>query len=266
MRRQPLSLSLTGSGHLLVYQLGACRSLLQQHLEIGHCAGASGGAIVATILAWLPHRLDEYANRFIAQQGGGLTLLREFLNDQQDVRTATSSTKLHIATTRCSDGRGKLFSFAPIAESPTRWQEDRDHLLRCVEASCQIPPTFHPYDLISPSTYPDEHGILLNDGLAHVDGGIATPAPLPPTQNGTHQRIIISPVSGSSTVSRISPNTEKRLLEWTVPHDMRIHLSLSNVRALQNAAGYVSSTKLKEWYERGQRDARIEISKLDNKN
>ena len=111
---RPLALSLTGSGHLLVYQLGACRSLLKHDkVELRHVVGASGGAIAATVVACLSSdRLDEYAARFIEKRGGGLELLREFLGRND---TKESTTTLHIATTRCADGQGQLFSFSAAA-------------------------------------------------------------------------------------------------------------------------------------------------------
>lgn len=246
---------------MLVYQLGACRSLLKHDkVELRHVVGASGGAIAATVVACLSSdSLDEYAARFIEKRGGGLELLRDFL-DRND--TKESRTTLHIATTRCADGQGQLFSFSATAA----WRQQTDKLLRCVEASCRIPPTFHPYDVISssPCLYPEHDGIVLDDGAAHVDGGIATPAPPTPpfkeeAEGYSCQRVIVSPVSGSSTVPRISPDTRPPQRLWwrevTVPHDLGIHLSWDNLRALRGAAGLVSSDELQDWYERGQRDA-----------
>jgi len=251
--RRPLALSLTGSGHLLVYQLGVCRSLLGQGAEIRHVVGASGGAIAAAVAACCrPHQLNDFALQFIQRRGGGISLLREFAERGELKHNNGSITKLHIATTRCSDGKGQLFSLDSSLEESTF----NDTLMRCIEASCRIPATFHPYDILSPSSYPEQDGVVLDDGVAHVDGGIATPAP--PTPFGENfQRVIVSPVSGSSDpVSRISPDTTARLfLRMRVPHDLGIHLSIANLRTLRTAGGLVSSSELQEWYDRGQQDA-----------
>ena len=270
---RPVALSLTGSGHLLVYQLGVCRTLLQQQLRdehqfnITHIVGASGGAIAAAVVTHIPDHLDDYAHAFIQKRGGGLQLLRE---EFRMVPPMTSSPNqrltaatLHIATTRCIDGQGCLFPFAPSDRSRDGYVDD---MMRCLEASCLIPPTFHPWDALSSaaSTYPEEHGISLSDNAAHVDGGIAFPAPPTP---GTCRRVIVSPLSGTSNHAiRISPGGGttrshsrqgwRQVLEMTAKDDLGIDvLSWSNLRALRAATGLVTSAELLEWYERGQEDA-----------
>ncbi|KAL7575218.1 hypothetical protein ACA910_018703 [Epithemia clementina (nom. ined.)] len=77
------SLSLTGSGHLLIYQIGACVELIRSspslYASIQHVSGSSGGAIVATPLSIAPHRLEAYADAFIQAKGRGLALLEQEL-------------------------------------------------------------------------------------------------------------------------------------------------------------------------------------------
>jgi len=235
--------------------------------------------------------IQDFATRFIRQRGGGLTLLREYLLEQQHDATAnernhSTTTQgrsddrndgtliLHIATTRCRNLQGRIFSFD--CSNNNLLLDQKDHLLRCVEASCRIPSLFHPYDILSPpASYPEHEGVVIvadnNNEDAYVDGGIAFPAPpIPPllsssgfnNNTGTvHcQRLIVSPLSGSSSegesVHRISPDTKPRLFQMTLPDNMGVHLSRSNLWAvLRGATGLASSDELQDWYHRGQQDA-----------
>jgi len=283
--RRPLllALSLTGSGHLLVYQLGACRVLLggcscdddntSTTFRIRHVAGASGGALAAAVVTHIPHRLNDYAEAFIEKRGGisGLRLFQDLLkierNNNKQYRlyhnhsfAEVDAPMLHIAVTRCRDGKGQHFSFSPTCLLN---HDDDDDLIRCLEASCRIPPSFHPYDILSSSVavYPEQDGIVLRNGEAYVDGGIATPAPPTPLD---HTRLIVSPLTGTSSNEsmRISPNailSSNNNRYWgqvRVAHDLGIHvLSWSNLRALRAAMGLVTSSKLRDWYQKGQDDA-----------
>lgn len=58
--------------------------------------------------------------------------------------------------------RGRIFSFD--CSSNLLLGEQKDHLLRCVEASCRVPSLFHPCDIISPpASYPEHEGVVLGD-------------------------------------------------------------------------------------------------------
>jgi predicted acylesterase/phospholipase RssA len=298
--RRAVALSLTGSGHLLIYQLGACRMLFQQKesFDIRHVAGSSGGSVAATVVTQLravipslhhhhhpeqqDHVIDEYARAFIHQKGRALTLLRERLTEhvnsqqqhssqQQQQQEALVTPVLGICTTKCSDGTAHMFPFpAPI-------QDDiqLELLLKCVEASCAIPRSFHPWDVFTSSQvqYPVEEGIHIRLGAAghddddtnddsYVDGGIAAPAPPTPPEL---IRIIISPVAGESpSCHRISPVADyrsPRLLPLRVG-DFGVHTSWQNAKALRASAGMVSTQELQEWYEQGQRDAERFVNKV----
>lgn len=239
-----VALSLSGSGHLLVYQLGAARVLLKGALNVQHVVGSSGGAIVATLVA---HGidLDDYANDFITTRGHGMKLLRERL--QESSTTLEAGPSLSICTTRCSTGELHLFDFENDTTS--------ELLLPALEASCKIPTSFHPWDIMSSArSYGDSEGVLVG-GDYHVDGGIAAPAP--PTPPGL-TRILISPIVGNSTQSvRISPSTS--LKTWwpslQLSHGFGAQASFANLRALRAAAGMTTSSELQDWYQRGQDDA-----------
>jgi hypothetical protein len=264
--RRPLALSLTGSGHLLVYQLGVVQTLLLQqqhhHLNIQHVVGASGGALAAAIMTQIPHRLEEYAHAFIQKRGGGLSLLRDFLEADRRCGDTTTTSKTTTSSAAMLHGRSKqallLFS----------WPSD-DNCTTLPQRHVKVPGGFHPWDVLSsvPVTYPEEDGIILSNGAAYVDGGIATPAP--PTPDSC-RRVIVSPLAGTSSSSnnasaiiRISPDSGHNSTARTkwgqmqATYDFGIDLlSWGNLRALRAATGAVSSAELFEWYERGQEDAR----------
>jgi predicted acylesterase/phospholipase RssA len=307
--RRAVALSLTGSGHLLIYQLGACRVLFQQHnnksLDIRHVAGSSGGSVAATVVTQLQsplptlpalshHRyhhynpdqqhpvvIDEYAQAFIQKRGLAMTLLRERLTESVKIRQQHSSQQqqqqqqqdplapvLDICTTKCSDGTAHMFPFS----APIQDETQLELLLKCVEASCAIPRTFHPWDVFtsSPVQYPVEDGIRIrldntgidddgDDDESYVDGGIAAPAPPTPPEL---TRIIISPVTGESPCLRISPVADSaslRLLPLRVG-DFGVQTSWQNCKALRASAGMVSTQELQEWYDQGQRDAERFVS------
>lgn len=265
-----LCLSLTGSGHLLVYQLGACRTLqLQQDesITIDHVVGASGGAIAAAVMA-ADISIDDYAQAFIRQRGNGMNLLQEFWSHTRTTSSPNTSRNtdkkasvgLHIATTRCQDGSSKVFSFNTL--------EDPERIFQCIRASCLIPPTFHPLDIVSsPSPYPDREGLAIDDPVEgvdfYVDGGIATPAPMfddslvASSDTALLERVIISPVAGTSqyAAARISPRGGWPRFQIQVCHDMGMELSWNNLRTLQAASGNVTSNELQRWFDRGQDDA-----------
>jgi predicted acylesterase/phospholipase RssA len=144
-------------------------------------------------------------------------------------------------------------------------------MLEAVKASCTIPPSFHPADIILQSqqnSYPDSEGILLSDGNYHVDGGIAAPAP-PTPRDGREGAcpIIISPISAGAPfffprereTMRISPVDDSwRLLPISnliCRGDFDVKPSIQNLRALRMASGLVSSKELEGWFQLGIDDA-----------
>ena len=236
------ALSLTGSGHLLVYQLGACRALLKSSIKIQHVAGSSGGAIVAALVS---HNLnlEEFAQDFIQTRERGLSLLKEKLQSE----TTIQGPSLSICTTQCRDGQLQVFDFVSTSD---------DRLLQALEASCRIPPSFHPWDIISSTrSYADSEGIRMDNNDYYVDGGIAAPAPPTPPNL---RRILISPIAGQSKNNdwRISPASSS--YSWPsidLKHNFGVDASFANLRALRAAMGMTTSSELKVWYQRGQDDA-----------
>jgi predicted acylesterase/phospholipase RssA len=260
--RTPVALSLTGSGCLLLYQLGACQTLLaalasasassssssSSVISIQQVAGSSGGAIVAALIA---HKccLKEFASDFLASQGQGLTLLRSRLGSCQSMPLDPT---LSVCTTHCKDGKLREFQFSNSADVC---------LLPAIEASCRIPISFHPWDVLSSyRSYDESEGVNVN-GEYFVDGGIAAPAP--PTKPNL-QRIVISPLSGRFGQDdwHISPSDYSAWPTISIPFQYQPHASLGNLRALRTAVGLTSAKELNSWYQKGQDDANRFLGKF----
>ena len=91
-----LTLSFSGAGHLLSYHLGVAASLHRastanngnnnkhKHLPtIKAISGSSSGAIAATVFVRLPHRIEEYADTFLAEGGRAFAILKDMLHEEE---------------------------------------------------------------------------------------------------------------------------------------------------------------------------------------
>lgn len=309
------TLSFSGCGHLLPYELGAAITLLKRRKLSSKLAkslhqkkdtltreslpsvvkavsGSSAGAIVATLYAFTPNSLEEYADHFIRERGHGLKILKDILckniSHKKDVLAESEYhdyPSLHVCVTKCEDGSPHLFSFETYDEDSQSIQiQQVDEILSAVKASCTIPPLFHPYDLISSSTnkisYP-KHGAIEINGNFYVDGGISSPSPftpydkLPKEEINLHQKIVISPISSSPIVAsstyqkRISPNDSSLKLIPFVKNiylrgDFPVRPSIQNLRALRVVAGAVTTTELRDWFQRGIEDTEQFIFHLES--
>ena len=260
------TLSFSGAGHLLPYHLGVATRLLPHRHRLLAVAGSSSGAVAATVLALVPHRLEDYAERFLRDRGRAFRNLEQLLVEEQLERKSMNDTNLQlsICTTQCSDGKMRLHTFGAeqaLSEHPSG-------VLKAIQASCAIPRSFHPFsDMFSrqPLSYPDEEGIEI-DGACYVDGGIA--APVPPTMLDRDPqclgRIEVSPIFGPNTevsvpVLPIRPRDHSISLPFTLTttrcQPFGIRPSLQNLRALVVAAGLAKPAVLRDWYQRGMDDA-----------
>lgn len=309
------TLRFSGCGHLLPYHLGVSSVLIEESKrtvgksdtkktlhKIKSVGGSSAGAIAAVLHARLPNRIEEFAMKFISDRGHAFETLKAMLYEEENSENLKTTyreplavvsdgkgvkpPRLHIATTRCEDGSNYVFNFSGCFDQyssiSTSWTTDK--VLDAVKASCKIPQSFHPVDIISTSQsactpYPDSDGILI-DGSYHVDGGIAAPGgPTTPLDRKEEAYpIVISPISvGNSLFSidskqteiskslRISPTDNSwRLLPISnirCRGDFKVKPSVQNLKAMRMASGLVSSTELENWYKQGIDDA-LEMMKV----
>jgi predicted acylesterase/phospholipase RssA len=264
------SISFSGAGHLIVYHLGVAKTLLsyanndKSRPVIRAVAGSSSGAVVAAAVACFPNEIDDYTDRFLQDRGRALANFEQMLQEtkQQQQKPAL----LGIATTSCTDGSLKLFTFDPQKRKHKR-------LLRTIQASCAIPRSFHPWDIFSKQelSYPDDDGIEI-DGDFYVDGGIASPCPTIqsiPEEDAT--RIVVSPISGSSTSHW---NIRPKDSSFKVPFmcdltarcgTFRIRPSVQNLQALVASAGAASPQVMNDWHQKGIEDAHLFLEAWKNK-
>lgn len=288
------SLCFSGAGHLIVYHFGAAKELISQ-IDAGSpksdlpriqsVAGSSSGALVATALGYFPHRIDEYADRFLQDRGHAFHHLQQMLLEEESRRNVARAQQeptqesrirphwLGIATTACATGELHMFEFDTSNPLHKRSGDSSyEHLLSAVQASCAIPQTFHPWDIFSnyPTVYPDDDGVEI-DGSYFVDGGIAAPCPVwqkhAEQQRDDTNIILISPTSGSSSsappvlgsirpldtslklplVGDLSPRGENGVF--------RIRPSIQNLQGLVASMGAVHPQVLHDFYQRGIEDA-----------
>lgn len=266
------TLSFSGAGLLLPYHLGAAR-VLRDSLSASNSlspirtvAGSSSGAIAATFMALLPHRLEEYSDRFLHDGGRGLSLVKEMLEEEAKAPSTTTTTSqelvtLYVCVTKSLDGSKHLFRF-DSKDDPLK----DPNLFRAIHASCMIPKSFHPYDVFSPQkpSYPD--GIDIN-GVLYCDGGIASPAPSTPMDDDPNcaRNIVISPISGPESGNRpgggsIRPKDLSLALPFAFTSgcgSFRVNVSLQNLRAAFGSVGATTPEALRDWYERGADDAEM---------
>ena len=105
-------------------------------------------------------------------------------------------------------------------------KKQQERLFKAIEASCRIPGSFHPFDMIVPNNllqhmfvpgtstgtqYPDEEGIEI-DGRGHVDGGIAAPFPPTPFDDDPNctGKIVVSPIAGEYFYCRNDNNSDNK--------------------------------------------------------
>ena len=131
----------------------------------------------------MPHQLEEYSNQFIQERGHAFRNLKQMiLRTEAETK---SQAELFVCATKSNTGQPHLFQFA-------QHKGQEDNILKAIEASCRIPTSFHPFDIIfrSNPTY-EQEGILI-EGDYYCDGGIS--APLPPTPKDNCQ-ILVSPIA-----------------------------------------------------------------------
>ena len=260
-------------------------------------SGSSSGAIAATMLVCLPHKLEEYAELFCENRGHAFRTLKSILSKEEptELFQGNCQPELYICTTRCYDMSMHLFSFVQNDKDtilPTCYQQQqRDRLLQAVQASCTIPKSYHPLDRFFPTSLMgmSYDGIDIH-GVSYADGGIVAPVPPSPYDHDPmSHRIVVCPWSGpnkehdepssssssssSSSLDRISP----RDTSWSLPFSISlqeprygtcsIRLSIQNGRALLDASGGAirSSMKLQWWYQQGKDDAHSFLEHWQNK-
>lgn len=257
----PLSLSFSGSGHLLCYQLGVAYHLLgRRGVTVTSLAGCSGGAIVAAVASCLPAQSIKAFAQEWAIEGRSWAGLDAAL--PADVATPASG-RLHVGLTECSSsnggGGGRLAVLSSFSE--------RGELLQALRASCHIPRSFHPFDLCRRTpVYPASEGLQVGDRF-FVDGGLSATFIDPAVavasvrQQQRQQLVVVTPVSGPTATTqshqRISPtDTSFGVGKFTLPGgQLQGYLSVQNLRGLVMSVGGGTPQALQAQFDLGAHDA-----------
>ena len=266
-----LALSFSGAGHLVCYQLGAAKALMEsKKLTPVAFGGSSAGAFAAVACAVFPWRLEELALEH-AVRGECLDGLCRMLEGDADPdeRARECSGRVHVALTRCRTGEAVSLSEF----------ESLKHLATALVAGAAIPPSFHPFDMFRgedrPSqaserraTYPYHHGFRVDTATEasskdewFVDGGIAAAAG-PTAQLEARAglgAVVIAPVSGGDDPAarprRVSPRDPRTpplgaLPDVLVGGNLRVRPTLRNLRRLQLSVA-ADEAALRDYYARG---------------
>ena len=254
-------------------------------------SGSSSGAIAAAVMSRLPHRLEDYADRFLQDRGHAFRNFQEMLleekEDDGDQQKQFQNPDLHVCVTKSHDGTPHLLPFPAssfnLKQQPQESQIKR--LLQAIQASCRIPVSFHPLDLFQVSNVSYEGEGIEIDGSYYVDGGVSGifPPPIEMDRNNQHDqqhhRLLVCPMeigplpqtmptdnnNGSNTTVHnhvISPNySSKTASSFSLFPSFRTRDGISIPRPLQNlqtlmvAGGFTSTEVLESWYQRGKDDA-----------
>lgn len=275
------TIAFSSAGHLLAYHLGFAsvlrRAIQQRKLPpLSAVAGSSSGAIAAALLSQIPHRLDEYTQRFLQDRGRAFSNFQQMLQEEEEVpseeeqeKQPTLAANLYVCVTKSEDGSPHLFEFPPPAaaentKSPPAAHHDR--LLKAIEASCRIPISFHPLDMFQSAVTYEKEGIEI-DGSYYCDGGISgifpPPTPMDLDTSKPAIRILVCPIAlggmthGNQNNHVICPSLgASSRWSWLKTRDgVSIQPSFQNLQSLVVAGGLASSDVLESWYNRGKNDA-----------
>lgn len=239
-----LAISFSGSGLLLVYHLGVLVRLRACSVPVKIFAGSSGGAIAATVAAVIPQKIDKFLECY-ALQGLSMRGLEEMLPEDAHIK-ATGTTA--ISLTECGTGQNVL----------TTTFESRNALLEAVEASCHIPASSHPLDLLlssGPHCFPDDQGRQIS-GIhgTFCDGGFSAFVPELPGYKLLRVSVMAGPTGTSDEKMLLCRSASGICFPGSIRvNGTQMYLSSSNLMAgIASVAG--RQTVLRSYYDWGNRD------------
>ncbi|KAK3252110.1 hypothetical protein CYMTET_38580 [Cymbomonas tetramitiformis] len=228
------------SGLLVTYHAGVAQTFSKH--KWSRILGVSGGSVIGLLLCVCPEKLCAAEEYMLGKKWAkGITwgdlwdpagrILPEYLACEgllPENAYELASGKLRVFCTRVHDRRSVAFD---------SWASNEE-LIRTVQASCSFAYS----------------GVVLKDGLAYWDGGMAKDVPLLPTYPGA-ATVTVSPFSGQgasiSPASRGWPRVSTRYGDLSWPNMVRSwDVSVPRSRAVM--ADYVEQGKsdAKEWAER----------------
>ncbi|XP_017554608.1 patatin-like phospholipase domain-containing protein 4 isoform X1 [Pygocentrus nattereri] len=239
-----VNLSFAACGFMGIYQLGAVGAFLRHGnmllASMRACAGASAGALVASVVITAPDKLEhckEFTYRFASnirrQTFGPLTpgydFMMELRDGIEDILPSNAhllaNERLHISITNSRTGKNSMVSSFT----------SRDDLIKVLLASSFVPI----YAGLKPVEF---------QGQKWIDGGFTDSIPILPVG----RTITVSPFSGSQDVC--PRHTGRRKLHLRVAN-MSIIFSKDNIKRLNQALFPPSLPRMQAIHQEGYEDA-----------
>ncbi|KHN80539.1 Patatin-like phospholipase domain-containing protein 4 [Toxocara canis] len=247
-----VALSFSGCGFLGTYHFGVISCLTHNGMPIlqrmKRCAGASAGSLVAALLVLAPSKAKEGLNMMYALaeelntlRFGAITpgfLLSERLTKIVDEHIpediAPAQGKLFISLTHQKKRKNLLVS---------RYSS-REHLIKCLAASCFIPMYSMGFDAFAVPP--------IIDNEPYIDGGYTNNLP----EFNDMPTITISPFSGSACIAPHDGNPLVPFFEWRMTlGNQEMNVNMQNIVRGAQALFPPSIEVLKGYFEMGFRDA-----------
>ncbi|CAI4229898.1 unnamed protein product [Auanema sp. JU1783] len=240
-------LSLSGCGFLGSYHFGVVNCFLRNGKpvmsKLKRVSGVSAGSLVAALLVLNPEKLPRaldmlytMADELNSLKFGALTpgyylneKLIKVVEDYLPEDISAAENKLYVSLT-AQDSRDNVL----VKSFPTR-----EHLIKCLLASCYIP--------IYSMGYAGQPPVI--EDVAYIDGGYTNNLP----DFKDIRTITVSPFSGNAD---ISPSDSSILFDWQMTlgtHTMKVNLQ-NIVRGAQ-ALFPPKRSVLESYYEAGYKDA-----------
>jgi hypothetical protein len=251
--------------------------------RVTHVIGASGGALVASVLARAPHRIDEAIEGALeCRNHTAVTRILESHSPRSFASPLARGARL-VVSTADAEAPGLVehrFSFSALdrqdnsldaAAASAPAPQDAADLPECLRATCTVPVGLHPLDLLLPqfafgrSTLGRGH---MFRGRELVDGGLFSFAPLVSASEvgpgSVVQNICVIPfeLAGNRDLLRtsISPRHEGSkssldfLRPWINIRGTRLRASMANARLASVALSGASEAEMRSIVDRGHED------------
>ncbi|XP_016150802.1 patatin-like phospholipase domain-containing protein 4 [Sinocyclocheilus grahami] len=239
-----VNLSFAAAGFLGAYHLGVTEALLRHGdkllSSLKACAGASAGALVATVIITAPDKLQHckeftysFASNVRSQRFGAVTPGYDFMLELREGieeilppnAHQLANERLHVSITHSKTRKNSMVSSFT----------SREDLIKVLLASCFVPV----YAGVKPVEF---------QGQKWIDGGFTDSLPILPVG----RTITVSPFSGPQDISPAHKGISNLHLRLA---NMSVMFSKDNITRLNQALFPPSLTRLKALEQEGYQDA-----------
>jgi predicted acylesterase/phospholipase RssA len=254
---------------------GICRAGKGVLSRVTHVIGASGGALVASVLARAPHRIDEAIEGALeCRNHTAVTRILESRSAGTVISPLARGARL-VVSTADAEAPGQVehrFEF-PALDHESKPSDDAADLPECLRATCTVPIGLHPLDLLLPqfafgrSTLGRGHEFR---GRELVDGGLFSFVPLvSPSKVGPSVEENICVIPFEVATKRNLPGTQITLISprpsgekgsfdflrpWMNIRGTRLRATMANAQLASVALSGASVSDMRSIVDRGHED------------